>query len=161
MWVEQGLGMMARRSAPRDCVEGKAPQTSRLWLRVCAGPTVFLRSVLCQSPLPHSSVPGSSLVGFLKQELASGRALVPFPSQASPPFPSPSLPATFWTCAPSRVAPESPVIFLSSSLFWLQLRTSVRASRKRNKQPLMTSQAHGSLISDLPFALTRSWQQSG
>lgn len=89
MWVEQSLGMMARRSAPRDWVEGKAPQASRLWLRVCAGPAVFLRSVLCQSPLPHSSVPGSSLVGFLKQELASGRALVPFPSQASPPFPDP------------------------------------------------------------------------
>lgn len=29
------------------------------------------------SPLPHSRAPGSSLVGFLKQELASGFRSVP------------------------------------------------------------------------------------
>lgn len=149
---------MARRSAPPWFwwrPRGQGPIASRLWLRVCAGSTVFLRNILPQSPLPHSSVPGSSLVGSLKQELASGRDLVPFPNQASPPsLPQASpLPPTFQTCTPIsrgfRTVSGSAVIFFSSSLFWLQLRTSVWASRKRNKQALVIAQARGSLSSEL------------
>lgn len=71
-------------------VEVTGPTASCLWLGFCAGPTVLLRSVLCHL-FPIQVSPGSSLVGSLKQELASGRAeaLVPFPSQASPSLPEP------------------------------------------------------------------------
>lgn len=149
---------MARRSAPPWFwwpPRGQGPIASRLWLRVCAGSTVFLRNSLPRSPLPHSSVPGSSLVGFLKQELVSGRDLVPFPNQASPPLPAPSFPiATYISDVHSNLKRLQKCFrkrsdFLSSSLFWLQLRTSVWASRKRNKQALVIAQALGSLSSEL------------
>lgn len=149
---------MAKRSVPPwfwwRC-RGQGPIASRLWLRVCAGSTVFLRNILPQSPLPHSSVPGSSLVGFLKQELVSGRDLVPFPSQASPPLPSPSFSiATYISDMHANLKRLQKCFrkrsdFLSSSLFWLQLRTSACASKKRNKQALVNSQARGSLSSEL------------
>lgn len=77
-------------------------------------------------PLPHSSIQGSSLVGSLKQELASGRAKALVPSQANPPLPEPLHPYLHLGSHTRLRGVRKPSGFLSSSLFTgQQHRTSV------------------------------------